>query len=220
MTQELPEHTVIRPLGIKDLEAFLEVEELGFPPEERCSEEKARYRLTVCPELTAGVFIREFKPVEDDASDSEGLPPGTSCLVREKLIGHVLATKMESDFVEDVSMELPELDEYYRAKDPNDPRGHKEAGRTIGIHSVVVHPSYQGRSIATLMLRDYIQRLTTQHTADRIALLAHDRLVPFYARLGFIDDGPAKNVTFGGGGWRNLWLPLASDDEDDDDQDA
>jgi GNAT superfamily N-acetyltransferase len=166
------------------------------------------------------VFIREFKPIEDHEQNSEGLPPGSSCLVKEKLIGHILATKCDTDFIEDASMEIPELDEYGRAADPTDPRGHKEAGRTIGIHSVVVHPSYRGRSIATLMLRDYIQRLTTQHIADRIALLAHDKLVPFYARLGFIDDGLNKNVTFGGGDWRNMWLPLASDDEDEDEQEA
>ena len=197
MTQDLPAHAVIRPLSLKDIDGFLRVEEAAFPAEERCSREKALYRLKVCPELSAGVFLREFRPLADalspdGQSSDQSLPPPTSCLVSERLVAHILATKMTSEFVTDEAMEIPDLDEYGRALNTHDPRGHHEEGRSIGIHSVAVDPDFQGRSIGTLMLKDYIQRITTQHIADRIVIIAHDSLVPFYKRLDFVDEGPSK----------------------------
>ncbi|ANB13244.1 Paa1p [Sugiyamaella lignohabitans] len=220
MTYDLPPHAVIRPLGLKDVDAFLTLEERGFPPEERCSKEKCEYRLRICPELSSGVFIREFHSEESNsgARDNihDGLPPSTSSVSSERLIAHILATKMTTDHVTDEAMELPDLDQYGRAVDPKDSRGHHEEGRTIGIHSVVVDPSFQGKSIGTILIRDYIQRITTQHIADRIALIAHDRLVPFYERLGFVNDS-ASPVKLAGGGWRHMWVPLSQTDDDEDD---
>lgn len=247
MTKELPRHSVIRTLTIHDIDALVRNEEAGFPPHERCSKEKMEYRLRVCPELSSGVFIRQFHETGDsesvkqslqnhdsntteaDESDDHGnatdadtdapavkpvtLPPGKSSLVSEKLIAHILATKTTSMFITDESMELPDIDEYGRPKDPNDQRGHREDGRTIGIHSLVVDPDYQGRSVGSILLKDYIQRITTQHIADRISLIAHPELVPFYRRFDFADYGVSQ-VKFGGGGWHDMSAPLKEEDDD------
>lgn len=246
MTQGLPPHAIIRPLTLRDLDKFIEVENVGFTnPDERCTPEKARYRLRVCPELSAGVFVRTYDKGQDEDGeqqpdgkaldpgndedyediDEEGdrsrngvLPAGASSCSGERLVAHILATKTDADTLTDESMELPDRDEYDRTKDRSDPRGHKEEGRTICIHSVVVHPDYQGQSIGTILLRDYVQRLTTQHIADKIALIAHDHVAPFYQRLDFQDMGPS-DCKFTGGGWRALWLPLSDRDDDEDDED-
>uniref|UniRef100_A0A060SZ26 ARAD1C05280p n=1 Tax=Blastobotrys adeninivorans TaxID=409370 RepID=A0A060SZ26_BLAAD len=267
MTQDLPAHAVIRPLTYKDVDACLELENIVFEnPAERCSLENLKYRLKVCPELCAGVFLRTFKDpsaseqdrpdqgddettngpeqqpeiedrdedyedIDDTESDDDGvpadrlrsrdlrtgdLPPGQSMLESEKLIGHILATKATSEVVTMESMDKPEVDEYGRNKDPqNDPRGHREEGRTICIHSVGVLPEFRGKSIATIMLKDYIQRITTQHIADRIALICHDHLMPFYSRSGFVDAGKSE-LTFGGQEWYNMWIPLSDTDDEDE----
>lgn len=254
MTNDLPAHSVIRPLSVKDIDQVEELENLSFNEQERCSREKLIYRLKACPELSAGVFIRKFKPLEDEKEEKEekaeekvnehiedrdedyedidtdeeeylkeemefqkSLPRGTSSLESEYLIGHILATKINGDYITDESMEMPDLDEYGRVKDPkSDKRGHREEGRTIGVHSVCIRPDYQGKSIGTLMLKDYIQRITTQHIADRIALICHDHLVPFYQKLDFHDSG-ASDCQHGGGNWRDLGLPLSEYDDEDDD---
>lgn len=58
---DFPPNLSIRPLTIEDLQQCVELEAKGFSEEERCSEEKMRYRLTVAPELCSGLFIRDFE---------------------------------------------------------------------------------------------------------------------------------------------------------------
>jgi hypothetical protein len=264
MTKELPPHSVIRTLTVHDIDAILVNESAGFPPEERCTLEKLQYRLKVCPELSAGVFIRQFDnspepratatsstasslpganhqtPVENhrdsstspeplnesdeetaNATDADTdfvvkpvtLPAGKSSMVSEKLIAHILGTKTTSMFITDESMQIPDIDEYGRRKDPNDLRGHKEEGRTIGVHSLVVDPTFQGRSVGSILIKDYIQRITTQHIADRISLIAHPELVPYYKRFDFVDHGLSE-VKFAGAGWHDMSVPLKDEDDD------
>ena len=57
---DFPPNLSIRPLTIQDIDQCVELEAKGFPPEERCSREKFNYRLTVAPELCAGLFVREY----------------------------------------------------------------------------------------------------------------------------------------------------------------
>ena len=218
----------------------------------------------MCPELCAGVFIRDFKgsrystdsqeetesPPELEESGQSSRPqssrPSTgktipdndaealkktgeeqpqnelgyyqvrSTEVTERLVGQIIATKTLAPAVTDASMEIPDLDEYMRLKDAeNDNRGHHEDGSTVAIHSVVVDPEFQGRSIGSLMLKDYIQRMTSVHVADRFALLAHERLIPFYKQHEFVNQGPSDS-TFSGGGWYSLVRPLNDSDDMDE----
>lgn len=257
MTLDLPPHAVIRPLCLSDIDQIVKLEELGFPPEERCTREKATYRLKTCPELCAGVFVREFhgdnkegkeegedkqesgehkdnagdetsrsNNVEDDQVPSGNeefdrfMPPPRSVLKSERLIGQIIATKMRSPVVTDIAMGIPQLNEETGLRcDDSDERGHHEDGRTIGIHSLVVDPAFRDMHVGSTLMRDYIQRITTQHVADRIALIAHDHLVPFYTKLGFFNEGLSK-VELAGGGWNDMWIPLSQTDDDDDDEDT
>ncbi|KAK9450129.1 uncharacterized protein V1518DRAFT_437113 [Limtongia smithiae] len=93
------------------------------------------------------------------------------------------------------------------------PVGHVEYGNTIAIDAFTVDPDYRGSKIGTTVLRDYIQRMSTQAVASYVAILAHENMVRFFENLGFYDGG-RSDVKFGGGGWHNLYLALADDDED------
>lgn len=87
--------------------------------------------------------------------------------------------------------------------------GHDEYGSTIALHSLAVLPEHQGKHVATTLMKAYIQRIKEAQIAERIAIIAHDHLLPFYQSLGFQNLGPSK-CQFGGGGWvdlvSNLWI--------------
>ncbi|KAB8075333.1 hypothetical protein BDV29DRAFT_155822 [Aspergillus leporis] len=80
-------NTFTRSLSSADIKSCVAVENT-FPKQERCSEEKFQYHLTMCPELTLGLFINtsSTSPV---------------------LIGHVIATRSSATRVTDGSMEMP-----------------------------------------------------------------------------------------------------------------
>lgn len=144
------------------------------------------------------------------------LPSATSLLQSEELIGQLIATKTTGLQVTDDSMEIPDLDEYGRIKDStNDRRGHHEEGRTIALHSVCVREDYRNQSIASVLIKDYVQRLSCLHIADRISIIARENLVPFYSKLGFNNQGDSA-CQHGGGVWKWLWIPLLDPDYDDD----
>lgn len=233
MSSELPLHLAIRPLNVEDLDQVTALEELGFPPSERCSREKLLYRLTVCPELASGLFIREFKPKyhkhdsshenlqgkgdelhvskEEDHSNDVYLPEAKSTILHERLVGHVVGTKIDGDFITEESMQMPDAATGNTASN-GVKLGHVESSLTVGIHSVVVHPDYQKKNLATLLLHDYIQKLSNQYVGDKIAIISKENLLPFYNRLGFITKGPSK-CQHGGEEWFDLHCPLIPEDD-------
>lgn len=72
---QLPKHAYIRPLRAEDLDQCLALETAGFPPEHRASKEKLAYRLRVCPELSSGIFVRQFDDSESYYNPTfSGLP--------------------------------------------------------------------------------------------------------------------------------------------------
>lgn len=93
--------------------------------------------------------------------------------------------------------------------------GHVDAGKTIGIHSVVVEPQYQGMKLASLLIKDYIQKMSQQYVAESISLLCLDRLVKFYTSVGFTDKGISE-CKFGGEEWHDMSLVLEHDEDDDE----
>ncbi|TKX25375.1 acetyltransferase (GNAT) domain-containing protein 6 [Elsinoe australis] len=149
------------------------------------------------------------------------------------LLGHVIATKTTNLYVRDEDMELPPKwrEEHQRGIDSpstvtpagtpklgasSDSKGsalpgHKEEGRTICIHSLAVLPDFQGKGLGRLLMRSYIQRMESSGVADRIAIIAHDQLVPFYEGMGFESRGKSP-VVFGGGNWVDMVLDLRNHD--------
>ncbi|KAH3901837.1 polyamine acetyltransferase SCDLUD_001620 [Saccharomycodes ludwigii] len=181
MSSELPLHIYIRPLLLEDIDQIDTLEKQGFPPTERASRDNIIFRLNKGPELCSGLFLRDIvkkKELEDDSIADED--NGEELVVRkETLIGHILATKIPTPLITLESMDLGCFD---------------ESSPTIAIHSLVISPEYQKKNLATLLMTDYIQKLSNQEVGENIVIIAHEPLVPFYERLGFKLLGKNQNV--------------------------
>lgn len=227
---EFPPNLSIRPLTTEDLDQCASLEQSGFDEHERATAEKLKYRLTVCPELCSGLFIREYgykynainlpevadkldkdhsekvKSGElktDEEEDLEELPVKSS-VTKEILIGHIIGTKIPESKITDGSMSLPLGD---------GKTGHIENSRFIGIHSLVIDPKYQNKSLGTLLIHDYIQKLSNQDLGDKVSLIAKSQLVPFYQKIGF-DDLGESDCKFAGTTWNDLSMDLVPEDDD------
>ena len=139
----LPLHMYIRPLIVEDENDVTQLEAVCFPPNERAPSSTIEYRLKTCPELCSGLFIREF---DEDTKE----------IKNETLIGHILGTKISTNYITLESMKLI----------------HDESSGIIAIHSVVIDPKYQKKNLATLMLTDYIQKLSNQEVGNKIVIIA------------------------------------------------
>ncbi|SCU99804.1 LANO_0F03752g1_1 [Lachancea nothofagi CBS 11611] len=171
MSSTLPLHMYIRPLTIEDTHEVRALENKGFPPEERASLENTEFRLTVCPELCSGLFIRDVEGIE---------------VKGEKLIGHIMGTKVPAAAGNAQGPPMISLESMGKV--------HDEASGTVGIHSVVIALEHQKKNLATLLLTDYIQKLSNQEVGQRIVIIAHEPLVPFYERIGFQLHGENRDV--------------------------
>ncbi|SCU81521.1 LAFA_0C05534g1_1 [Lachancea sp. 'fantastica'] len=189
MSSTLPLHMYIRPLLVEDSHEISELESRGFPPEERASRETTEFRLRVCPELCSGLFIRDVDGVE---------------VKGEKLIGHIMGTK------------IPASSDGSKITLESMIQVHDEASSTVGIHSVVIAPEHQKKNLATLLLTDYIQKLSNQEVGQRIAIIAHEPLVPFYERIGFQLQGENVQVksdpAFGKSKWCDMVRELVKEE--------
>ncbi|KAL2258509.1 hypothetical protein VTK26DRAFT_8163 [Humicola hyalothermophila] len=119
----------IRPLTISDLDACIALENAAFTnPEHRASPEKFEYRLTVCPELSLGVFLTVVPPPppKDDPSSSSGCHHPAAALSAIEtfpharpvetdradgavsvLLAHIVATRCRGDVISDADMAVP-----------------------------------------------------------------------------------------------------------------
>ncbi|WEW59553.1 hypothetical protein PRK78_005027 [Emydomyces testavorans] len=186
-------HPFVQLLSVSNVDDCVRVE-AAFPEHERCSREKILYRLTKCPELSLGIFSRPRTAPNRETPQAS-------------LVAHILATRTPAPVVTDASMGLPENWRDRTSTLPNErgvePLGHQDQGSTIAVHSLAVVPEHQGKGLGKTLMKSYIQRIRDAKIADRIVLLSHDHLVPFYTNLGFRNCGPSE-CSFGGGGWYNL----------------
>lgn len=225
---DFPPNLTIRPLTIEDLDQCLELEAQGFSEAERCSEENLRYRLTVCPELCSGLFIREYgykynainlrsvaarlaeehdakgDDSEDEEDEDHDKLPTKSSVVKEVLVGHIIGTRTKHSTIDEDSMQMPSPDK------PNS--GHHEGSRNIGVHSVVIHPDWRRQFLATLILHDYIQKLSNQDMGDKIIIIAHQDLIEFYEKIGFEKLGESK-CKFANQTWYDLSIALVAGED-------
>ncbi|ODV87970.1 hypothetical protein CANARDRAFT_26140 [[Candida] arabinofermentans NRRL YB-2248] len=213
-----PQHLCIRPLTIYDLEQVNNLEIDGFPIHERCTIEKLKYRLTVCPELCSGLFIREFE--NKTLYENDELPSSKSTIIKETLIGHIISTKISDLKITDRSMELPKFintDSYTvdLSIDVNNQIGHVENGSTIGIHSVVINSEYRGLKLGSLLIKDYLQKMNQQFVADRVSLISNEKNCSFYENLGFINNG-ISDCKFAGETWYDLYFELRHEEDEED----
>lgn len=238
---DFPPNLSIRPLTIEDLDQCIELEAKGFPEAERCTKEKFQYRLTACPELCSGLFIREYgikfnainlpdvaERIESEAQEKSNVDGKTSLesnlsihnsdteinyenlpvrlsVIKETLIGHIIATKIHSDRITDASMELPSKDDVNK--------GHIEQSRFIGIHGLVIDPVWHKKNLGTLLMHDYIQKLSNQDLGSKVVIIAHKQLIPFYEKIGFTNHGESM-CKFAGENWYDLTIDLVPQEDD------
>ncbi|KIW95739.1 uncharacterized protein Z519_04324 [Cladophialophora bantiana CBS 173.52] len=200
-------HPENQALSVSDVDQCTSLEEAAFPPEERASREKFQYRLTRCPELSLGLFTQ---PTKAELKDS----PTPS---QRRLIAHIVSTRTPAPCVTEASMGVPSNWRTRRSSLPSsedkEPLGHQDMGGTICVHSLAVAPEFQRMGLGSILMKSYIQRMKDSKIADRISLLAHDHLVPFYTGLGFANMGPSA-VTSHGGNWNNMILEFNHEDDD------
>nr|POE54445.1 putative n-acetyltransferase c9.02c [Quercus suber] len=168
------------------------------------------YRLRACGHLSLGIFTSH-----DPATATHDAPSTTSTSAavysghpsrRAALLGLICATLSSSPTVTDAAMTLADA-----ATHPAPAFGHDPAGRTLCLHSLAVLPAFQRRGLARTLLRAYLQRMRDARVADRVALIAHQALIPYYESFGFRSLGPST-AQFGGGGWWDMVLDF--DDEE------
>ncbi|KAK2800148.1 hypothetical protein FQN50_008243 [Emmonsiellopsis sp. PD_5] len=185
-------HPFVQLLSLSNVDDCLAVE-AAFPEQERS------YRLTKCPELSLGIFSLPVKQPDQPKP-------------QPKLVAHILATRTPALRVTDASMGLPpnwqDKTSTLGTSNGSEPLGHQDQGSTIALHSLAVLPEHQGKRLGTTLLKAYTQRIKDAQIADRIALLAHEHLIPFYTGLGFENQG-LSDCTFGGGGWYSLVLEFS-----------
>ncbi|ENH65255.1 Polyamine N-acetyltransferase 1 [Fusarium oxysporum f. sp. cubense race 1] len=189
-----------RQLNINDLERSLAVETAAFPPAEAATRQKIEYRLTVCPEICIGLFLRAGaslpSPIPHDIPFVE-----ESTSSDDVLLAHVISTKTTNKPVRDEDMDYPRN----WKEDPQGDYavGHKKNGRTIALHALAVAPDYQRAGLGKAIMRVYIERTKSLNSADRISILTYDRLVPYYQRLGFEHYGKSESA-YAGVAWHDL----------------
>lgn len=176
------------------------------------------YRLKRCGTLCMGIFT-SHTPDETETTipTAETSGPVYSGAPERKavLLGHIVATKTTNPVVTDSDMAIP-------TSGPEDPTiGHKESGRTLCIHSLAVLPQYQRRGLGKTLMKAYLQRMESSEAAERVALIAHEEMIPYYEGFGFENRGKSK-AEFAGGGWFDMVRELGDgegdEDEDEDDE--
>ena len=96
----------------------------------------------------------------------------------------------------------PDLsDEMYESPTMHDPDGAWQM-----IFGVATAPAAQGQGLATRLLRTVIETTRT-HGRRGLVLTCLDDLIPFYARLGFADEGLSTS-NHGGVPWHQMRLTL------------
>ncbi|MDY5662169.1 MAG: GNAT family N-acetyltransferase [Coriobacteriales bacterium] len=85
-----------------------------------------------------------------------------------------------------------------------DARLQDELGSWEMIFSVATLPSYQDLGIASQLMRSYLES-TREQGRKGIVLTCKEKLVGFYARFGFVDEGMSDS-SHGGATWYQMRL--------------
>ncbi len=84
--------------------------------------------------------------------------------------------------------------------------GHDPEGKHIVILSVVIHPDYQGKGMASKLMNSFIDKMKALDKTD-ILLICQSELIDMYARYGFVNLG-ISDSDHGGMSWNEMSLPL------------
>lgn len=84
--------------------------------------------------------------------------------------------------------------------------GHDPEGKHIIILSVVIHPDYQGKGMASKLMNSFIDKMKALGKTD-IFLICQSELIDMYARYGFVNLGKSDS-DHGGMSWNEMSLSL------------
>ena len=84
--------------------------------------------------------------------------------------------------------------------------GHDPEGKHIVILSVVIHPDYQGKGMASKLMNSFIDKMKALGKTD-IFLICQSELIDMYAGYGFVNLGMSDS-DHGGMSWNEMSLSL------------
>ena len=82
---------------------------------------------------------------------------------------------------------------------------HSESGKWQMIFGVNTLPEYRRRGFAGTLIREMIAEAKRQGR-DGLVLTCKDRLVHYYAKFGFLNEGVSEKSTHGGAVWNQMRL--------------
>lgn len=82
---------------------------------------------------------------------------------------------------------------------------HSESGKWQMIFGVNTLPEYRRRGLAGTLIREMIAEADRQGR-DGLVLTCKDRLVHYYAKFGFLNEGVSEKSTHGGAVWNQMRL--------------
>ena len=82
---------------------------------------------------------------------------------------------------------------------------HSESGKWQMIFGVNTLPEYRRRGLAGMLIREMIAEAKRQGR-DGLVLTCKDRLVHYYAKFGFLNEGVSGKSTHGGAVWNQMRL--------------
>ncbi|UPL03410.1 hypothetical protein LCI18_014344 [Fusarium solani-melongenae] len=181
----------IRQLDVDDLETGFAVETAAFPPAEAATREKIEYRLTVCPELCVGLFLRAGQEMPSQAPQDTPVITKQDASSDDILIGHLISTKSANTPIRDEDMAYPP--DWKDNPQADFGVGHNKNRRTIALHALAISLDYQRSGFGKALMKAYIRLMKQSGGADRISILTYDRLVPYYTKLGFEHYGKSES---------------------------
>lgn len=82
---------------------------------------------------------------------------------------------------------------------------HNESGKWQMIFGVNTLPEYRRRGLAGVLINEMIAEARHQGR-DGLVLTCKDRLVHYYAKFGFVNEGVSEKSTHGGAVWNQMRL--------------
>lgn len=173
---------LIRHATLNDLPAIAAVEAACFPAAEAASADTLRERLMVYSDC--------FWLMIDDAADDAKATAARAATVDGRLVAFI------NGFVTD----SPDLsDDMYADAAQHDPHGAWQM-----VFGVDTAPEYRHCGYASALMRRVIEDARQAGRAG-LVLTCKDRLVGFYARLGYVDEGISES-THGNVVWHQMRL--------------
>lgn len=173
---------LIRHATLNDLPAIAAVEAACFPAAEAASADELRERLMVYPDC--------FWLMIDDAADDAKATAARAATVDGRLVAFI------NGFVAD----SPDLSDDMYA----DAAQHVPHGAWQMVFGVDTAPEYRHCGYASALMRRVIEDARQAGRAG-LVLTCKDRLVGFYARLGYVDEGISES-THGNVVWHQMRL--------------